>query len=420
MSILRISELHEAYQSASPEDAIAMANLGATCWQACKAGLFDQWSASMNGMESAKAEMWRSEGQQAILETVRGRLADATRAEVRLAEAEAVIVSLREGVADEIGRRISGALEKQALTLELQKVAPLQQRLSQLEGKDEMIQLLRDQNTLLSEKVTMKETVIGELQQSLEMIREKTTKSSHAIGKIGELIVKDMLEDHIIPAFPFSRCEDKTGVDHAADFHVWVMPSPNKTVKILIDAKKYKSSIKMSEITKLHSDVDADEEASVGIMLSLDSGLCNFKQFEIGKTSKNKIIMYISMENMEDELRINSLIWAIRAVSSIAAVTDIDKQRGLIENIEIFLKEMDNSVKDMDGSVRLCVKTLEMMRITRERLYKRLETYKGGGPVDISGTIEIETDSMCKGIKSDGNPCSNRSQPEKSFCKRHL
>jgi hypothetical protein len=417
--MLRLSDLHEAYASVSQEDAISMANLGAVCWQACKVGLYDQWSSSMNGMDSAKAEMWRSEGRQTILDTVRNKLAEATRVELRLAEAEVLISSMREGVEGEISRRITDALEKQAMTLELQRVAPLQQRVSQLEGKEDMIQLLRVQNSLLTEKLTTNEGLLNELQTSLDNIKETKTRSSHAIGKIGELIVKDMLEEHIIPAFAFSRFEDKTGVDHAADFHLWVMPTQNKTIKILIDAKKYKTSIKMTEIMKLHSDVDADEEASVGIMLSLDSGLCNFKQFEIGKTTKNKIIMYISMENMEDELRINSLIWAIRAVSSVAAVTDIDRQRGLLENIEIFLKEMDNTVKDMDGSIRLCVKTLEMMRATRERAYKRLESYKCG-TIENAGTVEIETESICKAIKSDGIQCSNRAQPEKGVCRRHF
>ena len=54
---LRITDLHEDYQGVSMEDAIAMANLGAICYKAVKSGLYEQWSASMEGNESAKADV---------------------------------------------------------------------------------------------------------------------------------------------------------------------------------------------------------------------------------------------------------------------------------------------------------------------------------------------------------------------------
>jgi hypothetical protein len=101
-STLRLSDLHEAYHKASTEDAIAMANLGAICYQTLKANLYEQWSASMEGDESTKAEIWRSEGRRTMLESVKAKLATA-----RLASAEGQIQQLRASVEAEVAKRLT-------------------------------------------------------------------------------------------------------------------------------------------------------------------------------------------------------------------------------------------------------------------------------------------------------------------------
>lgn len=419
--MLPLTRLHPLYQSATEEEAILIANLGALCWQSCKKELYKHWETSE---DSAKAEGWREEGRQAMMEVLKGKLEEGTRANVRLIESELQLKSIQEKFQTELSRQITEQVEKQRLILELERVSPLQQRLSVLESKDDMIILLKQQSELLQTRLEGKEKDIQTLQASLDQSNVKNTKSSHAIGKAGEATVLEMLEEHVLPTFQFSRVEDKTAIDHAADFHVWMMASPSKTIKILIDAKKYKANVKMSEILKLHSDVDADPEASVGIMVSLDSGMSTFKQFEIGKTEKNKMIMYISLENMEYEQRVSCLIWALRALSSIAGVQDLEKQRSMIENIEVFANEIDKSVKEMDGIIRSCQKTTEMMRTSRDRLYSRLEKYREGGDLSIEGDkIEhIEGDFngiFCKGVKPNGTPCKKRAQSGKEFCSFH-
>jgi len=417
-STLKIADLHESYQTASMEDAIAMANLGAVCWQACKAGLYEQWSTSMEGDESAKAEVWRSEGKQAMLESLKARLTAGDVAASRVAVIQGSIDAVVE-------QKVNDVLEKHTLTMELQKVTPLKQRISMLEGKEEMIKLLQKQSDLLHETVKNKETIIDNLQKELDKQKTANTKSSHAIGKVGETTVLTMIQDYILPVFPFSRVEDKTSIGHAADFHLWTMPSPSNTVKILIDAKKYKSAIKLTEINKLHSDMDNDEEANAGIMLSLDSAICHFNQFEIGTTPKHKMVMYISMEGMEPAVRATTLTWAVRVLTSIAGETDIEKQKTMIQNIELFIKEIDKSVKDMDGCIRMCSKTLETMRMTKERLFTRLTNYKNGSLVESGADEDVEKptdcdDGKCKKVKSDGNNCGYRAQPGLEYCKRHL
>jgi hypothetical protein len=416
---LRTADLHEDYRAASMEEAIAMANLGAVCYKSVKAGLYEQWSASMEGDESAKAEVWRTEGRQAMLESLKARLTAGDVAASRVAVIQGSIDAAVE-------QKVNDVLEKHTLTMELQKVTPLKQRISMLEGKEEMIKLLQKQTDLLHETVSSKEIIIETLQKELDKQKTANTKSSHAIGKVGEATVLTMIQECILPVFPFSRVEDKTGVGHAADFHLWTMPSPSKTVKILIDSKKYKSTIKMIEINKLHSDMDNDDEAQAGIMLSLDSAICHFNQFEIGTTPKHKMVMYISMENMEPAVRAMTLVWAVRVLTSIAGETDIEKQKIMILNIELFIKEIDKSVKDMDGCIRMCSKTLDTMRVTKEKLFTRLTNYKNGslvesGADDDGGDKPLEgEDGKCKKIKADGGQCGYKSQPGLEYCKRHL
>jgi hypothetical protein len=417
-STLRLADLHEDYRAASTEEAIAMANLGAVCYKAVKAGLYEQWSASMEGDESAKAEIWRSEGRQAMLESLKARLTAGEVAASRIAVIQGSIDAAVE-------QKVNDVLEKHTLLMELQKVTPLQQRISMLEGKEEMINLLQKQSDLLHETVKSKEIIIDTLQKKLDKQKTANTKSSHAIGKMGEATVLTMIQDYILPVFPFSRVEDKTGVGHAADFHLWTMPSPSKTVKILIDAKKYKSTIKLTEVNKLHSDMDNDEDAQAGIMLSLDSAICHFNQFEIGTTPKHKMVMYISMEGMEPTTRATTLVWAVRVLTSIAGETDIEKQKIMILNIELFIKEIDKSVKDMDGCIRMCSKTLDTMRVTKEKLFTRLTHYKNGSLVESGADEEGEKlvdsdDGKCKKIKPDGNNCGYRAQPGLEYCKRHI
>lgn len=416
---LRLADLHAAYRGASQEEAITMANLGAICYMAVKSRLYDQWMASMEGEESSKADIWRQEGQQSMLESLKARL---TAGDVAISRMEC----LQSSIGSEVEQKVKDVLEKHTLTIELQKVAPLQQRIGVLEGKEEMMKLLQKQTDLLHETVKSKEVIIDSLQKELDKQKTANTRSSHAIGKVGESTVLSMIQDCILPVFPFSRVEDKTGVGHAADFHLWTMPSPSKTVKILIDSKKYKSSIKMIEINKLHSDMDDDEEAQAGIMLSLDSAICHFHQFEIGTTPKHKMVMYISMENMEPSLRATTLVWAVRVLTSIAGETDIEKQKIMILNIELFIKELDKSVKDMDGCIRMCTKTLDTMRVTKEKLFTRLTNYKNGslvesGADDDGGDKPLECDDgKCKKIKADGGQCGYKSQPGLEYCKRHL
>jgi hypothetical protein len=414
--MLRLKDLDPLYQTVTEDEGILIANLGALCWQTCKKELFTHWSTEE---EAAKADGWKEEGRQTMLESLKGKLEEGIQTKLLLTESEIKLTQLKEGLEGEIERRTKERLETLSLTLELQRVVPLQQRLSVLESKEELLGFMKHQIELQGESLKTKEKELVVLQATVDQLKS-TNKSSHAIGKVGEATVLSMLEEYIVPEFPFSRVEDKTGVSHAADFHVWLMPCPNKTVKILIDAKKYKTNVKMSEIQKLHSDVDADPEATAGLMISLDSGMCNFKQFEIGKSPKNKLIMYVSLENMEPIEQVNSLIRALRVLSSIAAVNDMEQQRSMLENIELFVSEIDKSVKEVDRCISSQQKAIDLMRGAKEKLYTRLETFRNGTIILSLDEETVISDTIkCKAIKGDGLRCPYNPVSGYEFCKRH-
>jgi hypothetical protein len=144
---------------------------------------------------------------------------------------------------------------------------------------------------------------------SLEAIA--STKSSHVIGKTGEATVLELLESGVIARFEHSELKDMTSVGHAADFHVWVVNAEGKRVKILVDSKKYKRAVSSEEIAKLAEDVDADVEASAGILISLDSGICTKKQFQISRTPKQKPILYLIVQDTTVDQQRDMISWSV-------------------------------------------------------------------------------------------------------------
>jgi len=184
-----------------------------------------------------------------------------------------------------------------------------------------------------------------------------------------------------------------------------------------VDAKKYKTPIKMIEIRKLQSDVDGDEEADGGLMLSLDSGIYNYSQFELSRTSKGKTILYMSMEGQSEEEKRRTLQWGIRVLTSIGG-EERGKQGRKIEQVEELMKELEKSVKEQDQCVRQCAKTLEQMRGAREGLYTRLMDYREGR-LESSGEPVLSGGSKkCKWENTEGKKCGYKPSTG-DYCKRH-
>jgi len=406
---LDLSELHEAYMSVSKEDAIAMANLGAICWTSCKTSLHNQWTSSMSGEESSKADLWRLEGRKAMLDSMKSTMVNAEETAIRLARAEGTIVQLRASVEDEVTKRLTRELDVVRKDFELEKVKELtylKEKIASLEGKDSFITMLTEAHVAMKEKLTSLEAIVS-------------TKSSHVIGKTGEATVLELLESGVIARFEHSELKDMTSVGHAADFHVWVVNAEGKRVKILVDSKKYKRAVSSEEIAKLAEDVDADVEASAGILISLDSGICTKKQFQISRTPKQKPILYLIVQDTTVDQQRDMISWSVRILMSVVCEENQEIRTAMLQNIDQFVTSIGSSVKEIDNVIRNHVKLLDTLRDTRKSLIARITAYKNGEnmeeeTVEENGCVAIlKTGERCCDPVSSGDRCGKHSKRTK-------
>jgi len=297
----------------------------------------------------------------------------------------------------------------------LKAIAELKEQLVASANTAGMLVLLKESNESLREKVATLETANAEL-------TVQKTKSSNAIGKAGEATVLEMLTTLIIPTFPFASVKDTTMMSHAADFHLWVMRETGKKVKILIDSKKYKKKIGISEIDKLYSDVDADDEAHGGLMISLESHICSMSQFQIARSTKQKPVMFISFHEITEDLRGAMMTWAVRSLVEVCGAYDSVGRDHMIEEIEEFLTEIDGSVKELDIVIRSMTKSMDGLKEARGGILRKLLTFRtgkdvlGGAGIDDATITLVES---CGHILRTGHRCGRPLNPGWSLCKMH-
>jgi len=410
-SVLKISDLHEAYRSASTEDAIIMANLGALCYLATKAELYEKWSAAD---DPAKAELLRDEGRQTMLESVRARLAVAEEAVARAAAAEGVIQQLRASVDAEVERKLSEALEGHRKDYEITKmkeISALKERIAMSEGREATIEMVKESHIAMKEK-------IAALEAQLAQQIAANTKSSSAIGKQGETIVLDLLENIVCKLFQHATVKNMTGVPHAADFHLWVMAPTGQKIKFLIDSKKYKRPVNSDEINKLYEDMDGDEECQCGIMISIDSGICTKRQFCFSRTLKQKPVLFLTFQDLAPEIQKDVLCWGVQVLTEFVGEKNDAAKQTMLNNMDEFLDTMLASVKDIDGVIRDQMKAVAAMKEVRAKILKSVAVFRGQGEeTDVKPVLAEEL--RCVGIKSDGNRCLSRRGVGSEYCKAH-
>ena len=407
---IRLKDLHSLYQTVSHDEAIAIANLGAQTYLAAKEGLFEAWNAAQGVEEGERTERWRREGGEAMLASLKARLAAGEAAAARVATLQASIEA-------EVAGRIDQMLVTQRKDFELAKmeeIRSIEKKLAAAEAREEMSVLLKESHATMREKITVLEAQVAE---------RNTTKSSHAIGKEGEATVLEMLQTNVLQEFQFSEVKDMTSIHHSADFHLKVMGSDGKKFKILIDSKKYKNSIQATEVIKLNSDVDADEEARAGLLISHDSSIQTKRQFSIHRTEKNKPVMCMTFQDLTDETKRMALCWAVRVLQSIAIETNLDEKIKMINGLNDLLRSLERSVKKIDIVIRMETKTLEAMREVRNELIHKITAFRKGGEIvdDEEDLVihEVEMDAGCNSIlKKTGTQCGRTISTE-GKCKIH-
>jgi len=397
------------------EEAILMANLGAVSYRAVKKELYEQWSASMEGDESAKAEIWRSEGRQLMLESVRAKIVAAEEMSARLAAAEGTIQQLRASTEAEVGRRLAEALDGHRKDYEITKMAELsglKERLAMLEGKGEIFQMLSESQVFMKEKITALET---QLAQQIAA----NTKSSQAIGKQGETIVLDLLENTVCKLFPHSTVKDMTATPHAADFHLWVMTPTGQKLKILVDSKKYKRAVNSDEINKLYVDMDADEECQCGIMISIDSGICTKRQFCISRTLKQKPVLFLSFQDVSPDAQKDIICWGVQVLSEFVVEKNAAARQEMLNKMDEFMDTMLASVKEVDAAIRDQMKSVTAMKEFRSKVLKSIAGFRGEEDAEDKGKSVVPDDVRCVALKNGGDRCLNRRGADSDCCKVH-
>jgi hypothetical protein len=411
---LRTADLHEDYRAASMEEAVAMANLGAVCYKSVKAGLYEQWSASMEGDESAKAEVWRTEGRQAMLESVRAKMVAAEETAARLVAAEGTIAQLRSSIDAEAARRVAEALEGHRKDFEIAKMkelSGLKERIAMAEGREAMTTMVSEGNAIMKEK-------IAALEAQLAAQLAANTKSSSAIGKQGETIVLDLLENTVCKLFPYASVKDMTSVPHAADFHLWIMAPTGQKIKILIDSKKYKRAVNSDEINKLYEDMDGDEECQCGIMISIDSAICTKRQFCFSRTLKQKPVLFLTFQDLTPETQKDVLCWGVQVLTEFVGERNDALQQAMLNNMDEFLDTMLVSVKDIDAVIRDQMKVVTATKEVRAKILKSVAVFRGHGEEEEAKPVLAE-DVRCVALKAGGSRCLNRRGVGSDCCKAH-
>ena len=412
---LRLSDLHADYRGASHEEAIAMANLGAVSYRSLKPELYAQWSTSMAGDETAKAEAWRADERQIVLDSVRSKLVAAEEMSARLVAAEGTIRQLRASVEAEVNRKLTEALEGHRKDFEIAKMAEisgLKERIAAFEGKDGFVQMVLDSQVFMKEK-------IAALEAQLAQQMAANTKSSQAIGKQGETIVLDLLENTVCKQFTHSVVKDMTTSPHAADFHLWIMTPLGKKLKILVDSKKYKRAVNSDEINKLYVDMDADEECNCGIMISIDSGICTKRQFCFSRTLKQKPVLFLSFQDVSPDTQKDILCWGVQVLSEFVLERNDAARQEMLNRMDEFIDTLLVSVKDIDAAIRDQMKSVTTMKEFRSKILKSIAGFRGEEEVEEKGKVVLADDVRCVGLKNDGNRCSKRRSPESEYCTTH-
>jgi hypothetical protein len=388
--------------------------IGLDAYKSVQAGVRELVVAELSEDDAAKAAAIRAEGIKSALESVRSRLAMADTLEEQLHMARTKYDQLRATVENDAEIRAKGLIADARKDFEVEKaqeLAELKEQIAEMRGREKTLQIVEEAHE------GMKET-ISTLQAELAKYKAAAgTKSSHALGKMGEAEVFAMLNTYVIPRFPYAEVRDMTAVKHVGDFHISLFGPTGKRLKLMLDVKKYSYPVQNGEVEKLYSDLDGDS-SDAGIMVSLDTSICTKSQFQLTKTKMGKPCMFLTFEKLDDGIRQEVLCWALRVLTSVVSTTDRASQDAMITEIQAFIGEMTSSVTEVEACVKACKTLYDMLRDTKDRLLARINTFKGIDPSD-DVIVHDGDDMRCKCKNANGGQCKSRRVPTGNLCTRH-
>lgn len=409
---LSLAELDAVYGTVSHEEAVAIANLGAECYLAAKERLYTSWAAAQDDTE--QEEIWRKEGAASMLESLKARLAAGDAAVARVA-------ALQSGVEAELERRVEEVLSVRLKEVELAKreeMLELKGQMAELQSSAKMFAMLEETHSALKGE-------LAQLREENGALKEATAvKSSHALGKMGEATVFEMLDKYVSPKFSYAEVMNVSKQRHVGDIHMVLMLPTGKQMKIMVDVKNYTAAVNTKEIDKLYSDLD-EHDSDVGLMVSLDSAICKRAPFQIMKTPKGKSCMFLSFEGIDDSLRQEILCWAVRVLVGIVATYDNSSQEVMITEIKQFLAELSGSLDLLESNVKMAKGLYESLRDTKSQLVGRVQAYRLTCGLEIITPViynSHEHDSKyerCRGKTMKGEQCKIKKHLVGGYCKQH-
>jgi hypothetical protein len=414
-----ISELPDSFCKRSHANQLIIIHGGENMFSRMEEGVHKSCSETMSAEETVRIQRWIEEGRKLEKDTVISTIAENVKLSESLIREKATHQSLRDSLEEEVNRRMlerESSLRKDFELQKLKEIIPLKERLGDVELKEEMFRFMR-------QKIITLEQQYEENQKKLLELTESKTKSSHKIGVIGENEVMTLLES-VKPLLPYATVENKTSVAHAADFHLSVMGPRGNMIKMLIDAKKYKRRITTDEINKLISDVDEDEYAGCGMMISIDSQICGKKQYQIMNTPKMKPVMYVSLEHIETTHQRSIICCAINTLISFVNECSVFFKSHTVNDIEPFIKQLRVCVKEIEQTIVLQTTACDTLKCTRDNLLKQIEDIRneayGEDEVVDDGNIEVPHTGCTAKKHKTHLLCGAPVVPGQTKCKHHV
>jgi hypothetical protein len=208
----------------------------------------------------------------------------------------------------------------------------------------------------------------AELEKEVDNL--KRVKNNTEKGKEGEKTLLNILNKAIGELADIIVVSDK---GHEADFLVrW--PLQNRIIQFILDGKKYKNTVPCKERIKLEADTDRKDENDFGMMVSLDSPIATKPHLTRDRTKKNKILMYLSFENMTEEEAVSEMRTVCTLLVQQIDTSDEKTKLSINNKLDSIQKIYDNEFSKTQQALReakATVKTLEEL-IANKRETKKL------------------------------------------------
>lgn len=233
---------------------------------------------------------------------------------------------------------------------------------TRLDVSSEIFHPIHDSLEKLSSKHQNKlEQISGKINENLDFVKQSIdnltqyTNKSVSKGFYGEKWVESL----IIQNFPDYTIINNTHNPHCSDFEIENL----KRQKLMIEVKNYTRNVPTTEVNKFILDLEASD-IQIGIFLSLNTGICNKKRFQIERLESNKKIIYIP--NIQND---SSMIIMAILMSESLFDNDLMNERcinesklmEIYEELQLFYKNYNLIIQTVKDSKNSIEKTLFLM-----------------------------------------------------------